>query len=71
MRPPEAEIRRLVRQWLEKANLDYRAARRIEPDSELRDIAAFHAQQAVEKYLKAVLTRLRLSSRRRTSFGGF
>ncbi len=57
MRPPEAEIRRLVRQWLEKANLDYRAARRIELDSELRDIAAFHAQQAVEKYLKEVLTR--------------
>lgn len=57
MRPPETEIRRLVRQWLEKADLDYKAVLRIEPDPELREIAAFHAQQAVEKYLKAVLTR--------------
>lgn len=57
MRPPEDEVRRLVSQWVAKAGLDFKALARLGSDPELRDVAAFHAQQAVEKYFKAVLTR--------------
>jgi HEPN domain-containing protein len=42
--------------WQEKANLDYTAFHvLLHSESELGDIAAFHAQQAVEKWLKALL----------------
>jgi HEPN domain-containing protein len=57
MKPPEDEVRRLVTQWVAKAELDFKALARLGSDPELRDVAAFHAQQAAEKYLKAVLTR--------------
>ena len=51
--PPEADW---VRSWLSKADDDLLAARRLlaEPPV-LADIVAFHAQQAVEKLLKAFL----------------
>ena len=39
-----------------KQNLDFRAAERLVKDPEpLREIIAFHCQQAAEKYLKAFL----------------
>ena len=57
MRPPEEEIRLLVYEWLKKADLDFRTVVRLSAESEFRDIVGFHAQQAAEKYLKAVLTR--------------
>ena len=58
MRPPEEVLRDLVRDWVEKADLDYRAAERLLQDEEpLREIIAFHCQQAAEKYLKAFLVR--------------
>jgi len=57
MRPPEAEIRLLVGEWVKKADLDLRTAVRLSAESEFRDIVGFHAQQAAEKYLKALLTR--------------
>lgn len=57
MRPPEEEIRRLVGEWLKKADLDLRTVLRLSAESEFRDIVGFHAQQAAEKYLKALLTR--------------
>lgn len=51
--PPEAAE---VRQWLQKAEHDRRAAEaalaQIPP---ITDVAAFHCQQAVEKVLKAYL----------------
>jgi len=46
----------IVRQWLAKAEQDYRAMKLIilhEPS--LSSLAAFHAQQAAEKFLKAFL----------------
>jgi HEPN domain-containing protein len=56
MKQPEVVLRDLVRQWFAKAELDYRAAERLVKDPEpLREIIAFHCQQAVEKYLKAFL----------------
>jgi HEPN domain-containing protein len=57
MRPPEAEIRVLVGEWIKKADLDFKTAVRLCPESEFRDIVGFHAQQAAEKYFKALLTR--------------
>jgi HEPN domain-containing protein len=57
MRPPEKEIRRLVVEWIKKADLDFSTTVRLSAEPEFRDIVVFHAQQAVEKYLKALLTR--------------
>jgi HEPN domain-containing protein len=57
MRPPEEEIGRLVAEWVKKADLDFSTSLRLSAEPEFRDIVVFHAQQAVEKYLKALLTR--------------
>jgi HEPN domain-containing protein len=57
MKRPEDEIRRLVSEWLRKADLDFRTVDRLCSEDPFRDIVAFHAQQAAEKYLKALLTR--------------
>ncbi len=57
MKPSEEAKQKLARQWLEKAEDDWRLSRRLVMDSESYAAAtAFHAQQAVEKYLKAFLT---------------
>lgn len=58
MRQPEEVRRDHVRQWLAKADSDYRVAERLAGDAEpLREALAFHCQQAAEKYLKALLVR--------------
>ena len=58
MRPPEEVLRELVRQWIEKAELDYHAATHLlEASDRLGQIVVFHCQQAAEKYLKALLVR--------------
>jgi HEPN domain-containing protein len=58
MNPFEDELRRLTREWLRKADLDIDVAARLGAEAErFRDAVAFHAQQAVEKYLKALLVR--------------
>jgi len=45
-----------IREWLRKADEDAIIARRaIDVPPEILDIACFHCQQAVEKYLKAFL----------------
>ena len=56
MRHPEQVVADFVRQWLKKANLDLQAARLL-CAGELDDyfVSGFHAQQAVEKYIKAFL----------------
>jgi len=56
MKPPEEVKREFVRQWLRKGTDDLKVARHLlnaKPD--LSYGAAFHAQQAAEKLLKAVL----------------
>jgi HEPN domain-containing protein len=61
MRPPEEAKRELVARWLTKAEDDWRLCHRLATDSEpYAEATAFHAQQAVEKYLKAFLTWLQL-----------
>lgn len=51
------EMNELVREWVEKAEGDRRTAEREAAVTEGPnwDAVCFHAQQAVEKYLKAVL----------------
>jgi len=57
MRPPEEVRKDLVRQWLEKAKVDINASEALlAADPPLLYPACFHAQQAAEKYLKALLT---------------
>lgn len=58
MKPPEAALRELVLQWLEKAAADFSAAEQLcGQGGRFREIIAFHCQQAAEKYLKALLVR--------------
>jgi len=47
----------LVREWVEKAEADVRTAEReaVVTEGPSWDAVCFHAQQAVEKYLKALL----------------
>ncbi len=57
MRPREQVKRDLVRQWLAKADQDFRAANALlETPSPCYYPACFHAQQSAEKCLKALLT---------------
>ena len=54
------EVLEIIRQWVRKAEHDLEAAKRITAVDEgcPYDTACFHCQQAVEKYLKALLTLL-------------
>lgn len=57
MRPPEEVKLGFVRQWLAKADEDIRACEAlVNGDPPFCYPACFHAQQAAEKYLKALLT---------------
>ena len=49
MHPAEVEVRRLVGDWVQKAELDFKAVLRLSAESEFREIVAFHAQQTAEK----------------------
>ncbi|MBL0158112.1 MAG: HEPN domain-containing protein [Bryobacterales bacterium] len=58
MKQPDELQRELVQQWLDRANEDFDAAELLlREGGRFRGVIAFHAQQAVEKYLKAVLVR--------------
>jgi len=57
MQPPEEVKCELVRQWLGKAEEDLQViAFMMDNHAPFYTVVAFHAQQAVEKYLKAWLT---------------
>lgn len=56
MRTPEEVKRDFVRQWLEKAHEDLRAAEvLLKEQLDEYDSVGFHAQQAAEKFMKAFL----------------
>jgi HEPN domain-containing protein len=58
MRNPDQVAKDFVRQWLRKADDDLRVTRELmERERASYDPVGFHAQQAAEKYLKALLTR--------------
>lgn len=57
MRPPDEVKKVIVRQWLSKADQDLSASEALlAAEPPLFYPACFHAQQAVEKYLKALLS---------------
>lgn len=57
MMPPEDAKKRLVREWLRKADADFDLAEHlVAEESVFLNAIAFHCQQAAEKYLKALLT---------------
>jgi HEPN domain-containing protein len=61
MKPPDVALRELVQQWLDKAAADFDAAEQLcAPGRRFREIIAFHCQQAVKKYLKALLVRYQI-----------
>ena len=55
-------MKRTTREWVNKAEADYRAAGRLHRGSDpLHDIVCFHCQQCAEKYLKGLLEELGLA----------
>ena len=47
-------MKKLTREWVRKAEADYRLAAKLAADKEsFYDQLCFHCQQAAEKYLKA------------------
>ena len=72
MRTPEQVKWDFVQQWLGKAQKDLRAAT-ILLNGELEDFdpVGFHAQQAAEKFIKAVLVRHQLNFPKLTIWRGF
>lgn len=44
-----------VKEWLAFAELDYKSAEKLNEDEHLTASAAFHCQQAVEKFIKALI----------------
>ncbi|WP_319560400.1 HEPN domain-containing protein [Marispirochaeta sp.] len=44
-----------VKEWMKYAELDYKSALKLSEDENLTSTAAFHCQQSVEKYLKALI----------------
>ncbi len=57
MKPPEEVKRKLVQEWVGKAEQDFKAAAALlSMEQPLLYPACFHAQQAAEKYIKAYLT---------------
>ncbi len=53
---PDRITQKLVKEWLQKADPDIRLAEfLLTENTPFLDAAAFHCQQAVEKYLKAFL----------------
>lgn len=53
-------MKAITREWLAKAAEDLAAAQALLAHTDLTNIVAFHAQQAVEKVLKAVIEELDL-----------
>jgi len=50
----------LTKEWLARANDDIETIKEIIDNPELTNIAAFHAQQAIEKSLKAVIEEFKI-----------
>ena len=56
MKPPEVIKAEFTREWVRKAEIDFKTASHLcHGDPDFAEGAAFHAQQAAEKYLKAFL----------------
>ena len=70
MKPPDEALQGLVDAWLKKADQDLLAVERLlEFELVLGGVIAFHAQQAVEKAMKAILTRHQIAFPRTHDLG--
>src|SRR5687768_17099397 len=70
MTPREEEILRLVRQWLKKAEEDLGVAQHLlAQQTPFLSAIGFHAQQVVEKFLKALLVRHQIEFRKTHDLG--
>lgn len=70
MRPRDEVRREIVQQWLAKADEDFAVAERLVCGEEpLLASAAFHAQQAAEKFLKALLVHYQIEFRKTHDLG--
>lgn len=65
----EADIAKLVAEWLRWAQADLAVAALTEDERIAPEIAAFHAQQAAEKMLKALLVQRQIDFPRTHSIG--
>jgi HEPN domain-containing protein len=55
-------MKRTTREWVRKAEADYRGAQKLyHPNDSLPDLCCFHCQQCAEKYLKALMADLGLT----------
>ena len=50
-------MREIVREWVDKGNSDFIAAKTLAPTEGLENQTGFHCQQAIEKWLKAYLVK--------------
>ena len=56
MKPPEVIKEEFTREWVRKAEIDFKTAGHLcQSSPDFAEGAAFHSQQAAEKYLKAFL----------------
>lgn len=44
-----------IKEWIDKANKDIKAVEKLKEEPDITEVVCFHCQQAVEKYLKALL----------------
>jgi HEPN domain-containing protein len=64
MKPPDEAKRRIVVQWLQKADHDCDLAEHLFAEgARFPSAIVFHCQQAVEKYIKAMLVRHAIGKR--------
>jgi HEPN domain-containing protein len=67
MKPPEVVKEEFTREWVQKAETDFKTAEHLcQSGFDFAEGAAFHSQQAAEKYLKAFWFGTRLNFRRHT-----
>lgn len=64
MRSLEVRIESLMTPWIDKAEMDFAAARVLASQTALRETVGFHCQQAAGKYLKALLTHVQVEFRK-------
>ncbi len=48
-------MKKSTEEWIQKAEEDYLAVNKLKPEMKLLSVICFHAQQCVEKYMKAIL----------------
>src|SRR5437773_6550918 len=64
-RRARSSMKKLTREWVRKAEADYRVAVKVGRGAEpLHDAVCFHCQQSAEKYLKGLMEELGLSVRK-------